>query len=105
MIFVCGVSASGKSSLVRAFTVTNPKFNHVKGSELLQNAGYPIHNLDAGAAEQNQLALLAILHSKKLVAPETIFDGHITIETDGAPYIVPSSFSKESEREGIMCSE
>ena len=103
MIFVCGISASGKSSIVSAFANANSGFRHIKGSALLERAGRPIRNLSGSNAESNQWALLDILRSEQLIGPLTILDGHITIETTEGSFVVPSWFFKGADIAGIIC--
>jgi adenylate kinase len=103
MIFVCGISASGKSSIVGAFTATNCEYIHVKGSWLLERAGRPIRSLNASEAEPNQQVLLDVLRTEQLIQPLAILDGHITIETAGDLYVVPIWFFREAKISGIIC--
>ena len=55
MIFVAGVSRSGKSHTIEAF-VADRKFLHIRASYLLREAGRPLGPLSRAQAEENLLS-------------------------------------------------
>jgi adenylate kinase len=103
MIFVCGVSASGKSHAVSLFAATDPSYVHVKGSRILEECGQPIRNLALEDAVQNQSVLHRELLNRGLTTSRHILDGHITIETSSGFYVVPDWFFDAMKLDHLIC--
>lgn len=92
MIFVCGLSKSGKSHLIEAAIASGTKFRHVKASQLLRVAGRPLERIDAYLMLANQrvfleCALAMLVHSNEAV----VLEGHLVIETTDGPQLVPDT--------------
>jgi adenylate kinase len=89
MIFVAGISRSGKSSTIEAFAKTRG-FTHIKASAMLRNAGRPLGPLSIVEAAENQLALIDLLKNDADTENSTaILDGHAMIETTDGAFPVP----------------
>jgi adenylate kinase len=103
MIFVAGISRSGKSHTVAKF-IASRNFRHIKASQLLREAGRPLGPLSPAEAEENQHVLAALLTTDSQYAGFRMFlDGHVMIETTDGPYLVPDWFFDRIEIEKIMC--
>jgi adenylate kinase len=92
LIFVCGLSKSGKSHLVETAIASGAKFRNVKASELLRAAGRPLECIDACLMLANQRvflesALAVLGHSNEAV----VLEGHLVIETTDGPQLVPDT--------------
>ena len=86
---ICGLSGSGKSSMIAALKSDNPSIFHVRASKLLSDAGKPIERISLEDAFSNQDALAKLL-SREL-APDAsliLIDGHLLIETVAGPYLL-----------------
>jgi adenylate kinase len=103
MIFVCGISASGKSHVVSLFTAADPSFIHVKGSKILEECGQPIRNLKYDEARENQTVLRRELLRRHLTSHRHILDGHMTIATDTGFFPIPDWFFDSIRIDRIIC--
>lgn len=95
MIFIGGLSGSGKSTYCKRKTYQDPTWEHVILSSVLQSKNKQINNLSLLAAKKNQKTLTAwAIKNKKIFTAKTLLDGHFTIETNepNGVCIVPSSF-------------
>lgn len=103
MIFVCGVSGSGKSHVISLVTDADAHFIHVKGSEILSECNRPIRNLNQADAEKNQAVLHSELLRRHFISPRHILDGHMTIEIDGGLFIIPDFFFETISVQRMIC--
>jgi adenylate kinase len=103
MIFVCGVSASGKSHVVSLQIAADRNYVHVKGSKILEECGRPILNLTLEAARENQTVLHRELLARHLTSSWHILDGHMTLETDFGFYTIPDWFFDSIPIERVIC--
>lgn len=80
MIFVGGISGTGKTTAISQFVTRNTAFSHLRASAILRACGRPIKNLSWIDLEENQRILRSALLTEK--APvSTIIDGHFVIPT------------------------
>jgi adenylate kinase len=86
---ICGLSGSGKSSMIATLISEDPSIIHVRASKLLSDAGRPIERISLEDAFSNQNALARLL-PKELAAdaPLILIDGHLLIETVTGPYLL-----------------
>jgi adenylate kinase len=103
MIFVCGVSGTGKSHVTSLVTDSDARFVHVKGSQILAECGRPIRDLNFARAQENQSVLRHELLSRNLISDRHILDGHMTIETQEGFFVVPDSFFEAISVQRIIC--
>lgn len=93
MIFVCGLSRTGKSTLIERANVTSLGFRHVRVSQLLTSIGRPVAHLSPSDVLLNQVAFVSA--AKMLVANESrsiVMDGHLVVESIAGPQIVPEAY-------------
>jgi len=89
-VFVCGLSKSGKSTLIRDALVPRATFHHVKVSSLLRAAGRPVDSVEPKDFLENQFAFARAAVRTIADSPEPIIlDGHLVVETTGGPQLVP----------------
>jgi adenylate kinase len=103
MIFVAGVSRSGKSHTIETVsTVRN--FTHLRASRLLREAGRPLGPLSRAQAEENQRVLAELLMAAgQTYGRRTILDGHVMIETTEGPFPVPDGIFDQIRPTSIIC--
>lgn len=90
IVFVCGLSMSGKTSLIKSFVEEFPTFRHVRVSTLLRIAGRPTEALSSQEASLNQEVFLReVTKQLDVGGADTLIDGHLLIETNDKPYLVP----------------
>ena len=90
MIFVSGLSKSGKTQTIRAVISASDLFEHVKASELLDTAGQPTRKLAIEQILGNQVALIDLLaNMNRDTRKIQILDGHALIESTGGPVLLP----------------
>jgi adenylate kinase len=91
LILVCGLSKSGKTSLIQAAKSAGLGLRCAKASDLLRSSGRPITALTSAEANCNQSQLKYLL--TKILRDEgpVILDGHLLIETIDGPQLVPES--------------
>jgi hypothetical protein len=92
LIVVCGLSKSGKSSLIKAAVAEGLDVPIVKASQLLGLSGRPIQALSASDALGNQPELMQLLAECVQENRPTILDGHLLIETLDGPQLVPEAY-------------
>jgi adenylate kinase len=103
MIFVAGISRSGKSSMIEAFSKAQG-FTHVKASGLLKEADRPLGPLSRTEADENQRVLIELLKTNEHINnSKTILDGHAIIETTEGIFPVPDSLFDELRPIKIIC--
>jgi adenylate kinase len=93
LMFVCGLSKTGKSHLIEAAFAFGAKFRHSKASGLLRMAGRPLDRIDAYIMLENQKiffqsALDMLAHTDETV----VLAGHLVIETTDGPQLVPDTY-------------
>jgi adenylate kinase len=103
MVFVGGLSRSGKSSLIDVFS-TAEGFSHIKASSLLKGAGRPLGPLSKTEAAKNQNVLLELLIAGGYInRQKAILDGHAIIETTEGIFAVPDLLFDEIKPTKMIC--
>jgi adenylate kinase len=92
LIVVCGLSKSGKSSLIKAAVAEGLDVPIVKASQLLGSSGRPTQALTASDALGNQPELMQLLVEYVRGNKSTVLDGHLLIETLDGPQLVPEAY-------------
>ena len=103
IILVCGLSRSGKSSMIAALAAEDPSVQHVSASRLLREAGRPIRHISKSDAILNQ-EILAVAVSRQSYAGSSfvLIDGHILLETTSGPYLLDDAVLDSFAIEGIV---
>jgi adenylate kinase len=103
IVLVCGLSGSGKSTMIEALKAEDPSIVHIRASKLLSDAGNPTEYLSMIDASLNQHALVMLL-KKELAAEDQFFliDGHLLIETTTGPYLLPHDALTALKIDGII---
>jgi adenylate kinase len=90
IIFACGLSQSGKSTLIQSTQLYIPNLRHIRASELLRRAGQPVFPISSKDVLANQEVLvrevLTEIGDKNM---NFVLDGHFLIEASDGPYILP----------------
>lgn len=103
MIFVAGVSSSGKTYMLQRLAERRPDLVVVSGSRTLAALGRPIRPLTPAEALRNQWVLLDELRSKGLLSRRgTMLDGHATIETTTGPIAIPPEWYDAADFAGFI---
>ncbi|MGJ3259051.1 MAG: AAA family ATPase [Rhodospirillales bacterium] len=90
MVFVTGLSRSGKSTAIEACGYRDMGFNYRRGSDILRDRGLPTADLTPAQSLRNQEEIVrALLSEQRFQCGATIFDGHLMIETTEGPQLVP----------------
>jgi adenylate kinase len=90
IVFVCGLSRSGKSSLIESARKSFPSFRHLRASRLLREAGRPTVPIQSSEVPKNQKVLVQLVkHELAMGASDLILDGHFLIETIDGPVPLP----------------
>lgn len=93
MIFVAGVSGSGKTYMLRRLAERRPDILVVSGSRTLSSLGRPLQALTFEEALDNQWVLLEALAARNLIGKAlAMLDGHALIETSTGPMTIPDSW-------------
>ena len=103
MIFVAGISRSGKSSTIEALAKTRG-FTYLKASSMLRSAGRPLGPLSIVEAAENQRTLIELLKSDAPAGNSTtILDGHAMIETTDGTFPVPDILFDQLDLIKMIC--
>jgi adenylate kinase len=90
IVFVCGLSKSGKSSLIEAAIKNFTSFRHLRASRLLRKAGRPTAPISSSEVTENQNVLVECVKQELITgATDVILDGHFLIETVEGPLPLP----------------
>jgi adenylate kinase len=90
IVFVCGLSKSGKSSLIESALKSFPSFRHLRASRLLRKAGRPTELISSSEVIENQSVLVDCLTREAATeANGIILDGHFLIEAVEGPMALP----------------
>jgi adenylate kinase len=90
IVFVCGLSKSGKSSLIESARKNFPSFRHLRASRLLREAGRPTAPIPSSEVPKNQKVLIERVKLELAMgANDIILDGHLLIETIEGPLPIP----------------
>ncbi|PBB45544.1 hypothetical protein CK222_03450 [Mesorhizobium sp. WSM3866] len=93
MIFVGGLSGSGKTSMIRNLVSRIPEYTHIQASAILRSIDRPIEGLTLDEAIENQAALADwIAKLSNVDRKRAILDGHGILIVDDAPLQVPFEF-------------
>ena len=90
MIFVSGLSKSGKTYTVKLAGLRDHRLVHVKASAILKASNRPLTSLTSEDVLENQRVLISAL--KDFRAPPGclgILDGHTIVETDTGTMVLP----------------
>jgi len=101
--FVCGLSKSGKSSMIASLAKAMPNILHLKASEILSKAGRPLYGLSRLEALENQRVFAEL--ARKEVERETrsiLIDGHLLIETLDGPLLLPDDCLDDLKIDAIL---
>ena len=103
IVLICGLSGSGKSSMIAALKSEDPSVIHIRASKLLSDAGKPIAHISKEDALMNQNALAELL-AKELAtdAPLVLIDGHVLIETAAGPYLLSDDALSNLKINGVI---
>jgi adenylate kinase len=103
IVLICGLSGSGKSSMIAALKLDDPSIVHIRASKLLSDAGKPIAHISKEDALLNQNALAELL-AKELTtdAPLVLIDGHVLIETVAGPYLLSDDALNNLKINGVI---
>ncbi|HEX9946874.1 MAG TPA: AAA family ATPase [Allosphingosinicella sp.] len=103
MIFVAGVSSSGKTYMLRRLAERRPDIVVISGSQTLSSLGRPLRALTPEEALGNQWVLLAKLSARDLLAEaRAILDGHAIIETTAGPMAIPETWYDAANFAGFV---
>lgn len=91
VVFVCGLSGIGKSSLIEHAVTDRPSIRHVRASDLLASAGKPIRNLRATDVLENQPAFIELATAEIRKSTHVLIDGHLLIESLDGPISLPDN--------------
>lgn len=102
IIFVCGLSKTGKSSMIQAVT-SGTKFHYLRASELLEKSGRPTLGLKADEVEENQKVFVqAALDRIRGTDHDVIIDGHLLLETVDGPQRLRTALLRTLPLDGII---
>ena len=104
IILACGLSGSGKTTIIaHAARVSGLGLNHIKASDILRQEGRPITGLKASDVISNQELIVSwLLRYKSLNHGPILLDGHLLIETDDGPQLVPDRILAPLPLAGII---
>ena len=106
IVLACGLSQSGKTTLLKDAPLAELGFTHVRASTLLKQNGRPISQLRVNDVERNQLELATTLRGMLSVNRSYILlDGHLLIETNDGPQLVSDTSLKSLPLQGIIFAE
>ena len=92
IVFVCGLSRSGKSHMLEAVLVNCTGVQHLRASELLRASGRPTALISAADALLNQEVFIAAAKAAiERTSDNIIIDGHLMIESADGPQLVPET--------------
>jgi adenylate kinase len=90
IVLVCGLSMSGKSTLISQADLARVPAEHVKASKVLRGLDRPTVGLVADYVIANQSLLVNWLMQSLSDQPRSIvLDGHLLLETADGPQLIP----------------
>jgi adenylate kinase len=91
IILACGLSGSGKTTLIaQATRASDLALNSIRASDILRHEGRPIVGLKASDVISNQEVIVDwLLRFQGANDGPILLDGHLLIETDDGPQLVP----------------
>jgi adenylate kinase len=93
IIFVCGLSEAGKSTLIANSSAATFGFECVRASNLLAAAGRPTRGLRKEDVLDNQQLVISALSNIVTARPGPLLvDGHLLVETLDGPQLVPEQY-------------
>lgn len=92
IVFVAGLSRSGKTSRSQYAATTLPNIEYLSVSQLLRSAGRKLPVRTIAEAIENQRYALEALTATPLQRTHRLVDGHALIETVEGPMLVPDWF-------------
>jgi len=102
--FVCGLSKSGKSTLIDQARSEGIVADHIKASAVLRDLGRPTLEARASDVIANQELLVDWLDRSIRCNPRrVILDGHFLIESLDGPQLVPDSVLKSLPVTKVIC--
>jgi adenylate kinase len=105
IIFACGLSRSGKSTLIDEAEIGAFGVGLLRASALLQAAGRPISRLRATDVLSNQTTFVAAVIKRMRTAENLLIDGHLIVETIDGPQLVPETCLDPLPLAGIIVIE
>jgi adenylate kinase len=107
IIFVCGLSKVGKSSLIEAARRRHfGWFRYLSAGDLLRALGRPTDQMGAADVLINQRVFVVEALKEIDAAPGDIFiDGHLLVETVDGPQLVPDAALDPLPLDGILVVE
>lgn len=103
MIFIAGVSASGKTFTLSLLMQRMPGVRIASASRLLADVDRPLRPLTPEQALANQQVLLTELRRQGLAGSEDVFlDGHAMVETTAGALAVPDTWYDAAGFEGFV---
>jgi adenylate kinase len=90
IVLVCGLSMSGKSTLISQADLARVPAEHVKASDVLRRLDRPTVGLAANDVLINQTLLVNwLMRSLNDQSRSIVLDGHLLLETPDGPQLIP----------------
>lgn len=105
IIIACGLSKSGKTSLIQNARLEEFGISVVKGSSILSTSGRPVVDLTATETISNQQIIAEELSRLVQAESRVVLDGHLLIETIDGPQLVPDVVLKRLPICGVVLIE
>ncbi|TGP45403.1 hypothetical protein EN873_40850 [bacterium M00.F.Ca.ET.230.01.1.1] len=105
IIIACGLSTSGKTSLIQNAKLEEFGISVVKGSSILATSGRPVVDLTVTEAISNQQIIAEKLSRLAQTESRIVLDGHLLIETTDGPQLVPDVVLKRLPICGVVLIE
>lgn len=103
IVLLCGLSKSGKTTLITNAALQDLGIEHVKASKILQERCRPTSCVQSNDIGPNQVALVSWLTAAMRQRPSKILlDGHLLIETTDGPQLLPDSSLAELPLSGLI---
>jgi adenylate kinase len=102
IVFVAGLSRSGKTSRSQHAAATLRDIDYVSVSSLLRDAGRTLSVATIGEALENQRWATDAFRAASFRGRHVLIDGHALIETGEGPMLVPDWFFEELRPDVLM---
>ncbi|MCX7322006.1 MAG: AAA family ATPase [Hyphomicrobiales bacterium] len=102
IVFVAGLSKSGKTSRSKHAADNVADLEYVSVSQLIRDAGRDLAVTTIADALENQRFATAALRAMPVRKPHLLVDGHALIETGEGPMLVPDLFFDELRPSAIL---
>jgi adenylate kinase len=104
IVFVCGISKSGKTSVIEKAALMSPGWQYLRASRLIGARGGVVEKLEISDVLENQTQLIQSILDMP-IGSETILDGHLLIETVEGPQLVPDDKIDQLPFSGVVLIE